>query len=158
MIKWRNILNLWRYPPLPFGENPTAITHIRYFLVKPTRCPVAHRCDWPPCHHGSSILSTSLGSKTLNTASLGHGRPKSGCRRRLAGIFHTPARCILAWRTCTFPSPQFPIMAKVGNQVLCPHSRCFGSYFDVICSMYLVSSGFSFKPISSSSIILIDPV
>ena len=32
-----------------------------------------------------------------------------------------------------------------------PHSRCFGSYFDVIFLMYLVSSGFSFKPTSSSS-------
>ena len=32
-----------------------------------------------------------------------------------------------------------------------PHSRCFGSYFDVICLMYLVSSGFSFKPTSSCS-------
>ena len=37
------------------------------------------------------------------------------------------------------------------NSVLCPHSRCFGSYFDVIFLMYLVSSGFSFKPTSSSS-------
>ena len=27
---------------------------------------------------------------------------------------------------------------KVGNQVLCPHSRCFGSYLDVIFLMYLV--------------------
>ena len=35
--------------------------------------------------------------------------------------------------------------------LLCPHSRCFGSYFDVIFLMYLVSSGFSFKPTSSSS-------
>ena len=32
-----------------------------------------------------------------------------------------------------------------------PHSRCFGSYFDVIFVMYLVSSGFSFKPTSSCS-------
>ena len=32
-----------------------------------------------------------------------------------------------------------------------PHSRCFGSYFDVIFLMYLVSSGFSFKPTSSCS-------
>ena len=38
-----------------------------------------------------------------------------------------------------------PIMAK----------WCLGSYFDVIFLMYLVSSGFSFKPTSSSSIILI---
>ena len=37
------------------------------------------------------------------------------------------------------------------TQYLCPHSRCFGSYFDVIFLMYLVSSGFSFKPTSSSS-------
>ena len=32
-----------------------------------------------------------------------------------------------------------------------PHFRCFGSYFDVIFLMYLVSSGFSFKPTSSCS-------
>ena len=32
-----------------------------------------------------------------------------------------------------------------------PHSRCFCSYFDVIFLMYLVSSGFSFKPTSSCS-------
>ena len=51
-----------------------------------------------------------------------------------------------------------PINGKVGNQVICPHSRCFGSYFDVVFLMYLVSSGFSFKPTSSSSIILINPV
>ena len=31
------------------------------------------------------------------------------------------------------------------------HSRCFGSYFDVTFLMYIVSSGFSFKPSSLSS-------
>ena len=36
------------------------------------------------------------------------------------------------------------IIAKGGG-------RCFGSYFDVIFLMYLVSSGFSIKPTSSSS-------
>ena len=51
-----------------------------------------------------------------------------------------------------------PNNGKVGTKFLCPHSRCFGSYFDVIFLMCLVSSGFSFKPTSSSSIILIDPV
>ena len=37
------------------------------------------------------------------------------------------------------------------NQNLCPHSRCSGSYFDVIFLMYLVSSDFYFKATSSSS-------
>ena len=46
----------------------------------------------------------------------------------------------------------------VRNQFICLHSRCFWSYFDVIFPMYLVSSGFSFKSIPSSSIILIDPL
>ena len=51
-----------------------------------------------------------------------------------------------------------PNHGKVGNQVPCPHFRCFGSYFDVFCWMYPVYSGFSFNPTSSSSIILIDLV
>ena len=56
---------------------------------------------WVPLlkSYGSSILSTSLGSKTLNTSSLGLGRNQNqrpGCRRHLAGIFHTPARCLQA--------------------------------------------------------------
>ena len=29
---------------------------------------------------------------------------------------------------------------KVGNRVPCPHSRCFGSYFDIIFLMYFISS------------------
>ena len=41
---------------------------------------------------------------------------------------------------------------KVWNKILCPHSLCFGSDFDVILLMYLVSSGFSFKPNTSSII------
>ena len=48
-----------------------------------------------------------------------------------------------------------PNNGKVGNQALCPHSRCFGSHFDVIFLMYLVCSDFSFKPTPFSSIILI---
>ena len=31
-----------------------------------------------------------------------------------------------------FPESAVPKNGKVGNQVLCPHARCFGSYFDVI--------------------------
>ena len=45
-------------------------------------------------------------------------------------------------------------MAIVGIKLIksfVPHSRCFGSYFDVIILMFLVSSDFSFKPTSSSS-------
>ena len=39
--------------------------------------------------------------------------------------------------------------------LVCPHSRCFGSHFDVMfIYIYLVSSGFSFKPTSSSIIIV----
>ena len=45
-----------------------------------------------------------------------------------------------------------PNNVKVGIRFLCLHSRYFGSYFDQIVLMYLVSYGFSFKPISSSSI------
>ena len=30
------------------------------------------------------------------------------------------------------PESAVPIMSKVGIKFLCPHSRCFGSYFDVI--------------------------
>ena len=78
---------------------------------------------------------------------------RPSCRRHLARTFHTPA-----WCTCTFPEFAVPLTAKVGIKFLCSHSRRFGSYFDVIFLMYLVSSGFSFKPTSSSSIILIDPV
>ena len=76
---------------------------------------------------------------------------RPGCRRHLARTFHTPARS-LRWHTCIFPPESaVPITAKVWIKFLCPHSRCFGSYFDVIFLMYLVSSGFSFKPTSSSS-------
>ena len=38
-----------------------------------------------------------------------------------------------------------PNDGKVGNPFLYPHSRCFGSYFDVNLLMYLVSSGFFFQ-------------
>ena len=44
------------------------------------------------------------------------------------------------------PESAVPNNNKVGNQVLCPHSRYFGSHFDLIFLMYLVSSVFSFKP------------
>ena len=72
-------------------------------------------------------------------------------------IFPTPQQsgclcvCIVqAWRTCTFPSQPFPIMAKLGIKSFTHTPRCFGSFFDVNCLVYLVSSGFlSFKPTSS---------
>ena len=41
-----------------------------------------------------------------------------------------------------FSESAVPITAKVGIKLIFPHSRCFGSYFDVIFLMYLVSSGF----------------
>ena len=69
----------------------------------------------------------------------------------------SPPRTLQGVTTLPTPKSAVPDNAKVGNQVLCPHSRCFGSYFDVIFFMYLVSSGFSFKSTSSSSIIIIDP-
>ena len=34
--------------------------------------------------------------------------------------------------TLSVPESAVPDNRKVGNQVLCPHSRCFGSHFDVI--------------------------
>ena len=74
---------------------------------------------------------------------------KPGCRRHLSRTFHTPAMSLRI--DAPFPESAVPIMAKVGIKFLCPHSRCFGSYFDVILLMYLVSSGFSSKPTSSSS-------
>ena len=42
----------------------------------------------------------------------------------------------------TLPVSEYavPNHGKVGNQVPCPHFRCFGSYFDVLCRMYLVAS------------------
>ena len=49
------------------------------------------------------------------------------------------------------PESAVPNNGKVENPVLFPHSPCFGSHFDVIVLMYLVSSGFSSKPLSSSS-------
>ena len=71
-----------------------------------------------------------LGSPTTN-----HGRWISPSREWQTWI----------WQVCS------PDNGKVGNQVVCPHFQCFGSYFDVIFLMYLVSCGFSFKPTSSSS-------
>ena len=89
---------------------------------------------WVPLLKGSSILSTSLGSKTLNT-SFGLGGNQNwrpSCRRHLAGIFHTPTRCLQEWHTC-------------------PHSQCFGFYFDVIFLMYLAFLSSQPHPHQSSS-------
>ena len=69
-----------------------------------------------------------------------------------------PPRTLQGVTTLRVSESAVPNNGKVGNQVLCPHSRCFRAYFAVIFLMYLVSSGFSLKPTSSSSIILIDPV
>ena len=55
------------------------------------------------------MLSTRLGSKTLNTSSLGLGEPQFKTRLQAAPartLVHTPARYPQAWRTWTFPSPQ----------------------------------------------------
>ena len=82
-----------------------------------TKDPVA--VPWVPwlknIYHGSRRLSTCLGSKTLNTC-LGLGETE--IKYLVAGAtwagFPPPARCLQVWRTCTFLSPQFPIMAKLG--------------------------------------------
>ena len=92
---------------------------------------------------------------------LGLGSP---CHQQSRGRW-----CAWVWISCLLSTLQglttlpvsesaVPSNGKVGNHVICPHSRCFGSYFDVVFLMYLVSSGFSFNPTSSSSIILIDPI
>ena len=47
---------------------------------------------------------------------------------------------------------------KFGNQVIWLHFWCFGCNLDVIFLMCLMSSGLPFKPTSSSSIILINPI
>ena len=75
---------------------------------------------------------------------------RPSCSRPPARTFHTPIG------TLRLDAPALVRVRSPNdwdevNQVLCPHSRCFGSYFDVIFLMYLVSSGFSFKPTSSSS-------
>ena len=84
----------------------------------------------------------------------GNQNLRPSCRRPPTRTFHTPVGILrldapaLVW----VRSPNDG--NKLGwswDEVLCPHSRCFGSYFDVIFCMYLVSSGFSFKPTSSSS-------
>ena len=62
-----------------------------------------------------------------------------------------PPRTLQGVMTLSISESAVPDNGAVGNPVLCPHCRCFGSYFDVIFLMYLVSSGFSFKPTSSSS-------
>ena len=64
-------------------------------------------------YNGSNILSTSLGSKILNT-SLGLGGTK--IKDQPVGIFHLTARCLQAWRNCPPPPPgsTSPIMAKLG--------------------------------------------
>ena len=45
----------------------------------------------------------------------------------------------LYWTYMWVPPPGsvFPNNGKVGNQVLCPHSRCFGSYFDASSVIWL---------------------
>ena len=54
--------------------------------------------------------------------------------------FH-PSQSQPGMTTLPVPESAVPDNGKVGNQVLCPHSQCFRSHFDVICLMYVVSSG-----------------
>ena len=86
-------------------------------------------------------LSTSLGSKTFNTSSLGFGNHNliPGCRRRLLGHFTPPLGTLRLDAPALFrvAVPMMAINWDQVNQVLCPHSRCFGSYVDVI---FLISS------------------
>ena len=90
---------------------------------------------WVPLlkSYGSIIVSTSLGSKTLNTKIkdlvVGTTWP---------GFQPPPPPPPLGAFRCDVPTLSrvlSPNNGKVWNQVLCPHSRCFGSYYDVIFLM-----------------------
>ena len=89
-------------------------------------------------YHGSRRLSTRLGSKTLNT-SLGRGGTK--IKDPFVGAtwlgFHLPAQVPSGVTHLYFPESTVPDKGKFGNKVLCPHSRCFGSYFDVSSVFWL---------------------
>ena len=55
-----------------------------------------------------------------------------GCRRHLARDFSPPLLGSFRRDAPAISRVCSPNNGKVGNQVLCPHSRSFGSYFDVI--------------------------
>ena len=123
----------------------------------PLPCPGYH--DENKSYHDIQKAVHPFGFKNfehLLLGSRGNHNLRPGCRRHLAGTFHNPRKVHLGETHLHFPRVLSPNNGKVGIKFLCPHSRCFGSYCDVICLMYLVSSGFCFKP--TSSIILIDPV
>ena len=106
---------------------------------------------WVVCYKWSSNKTGVLG--------LGSPYRPQSCGRWCAWVWISPPpRTLQGVTTLPVSESAVPNNGKVGNPVLCSHSRCFGCYFDVIFLMYLVSSGFSFKPTSSSSIILINPV
>ena len=81
---------------------------------------------------------------------LGLGSPyhQQSCGRWCLWVcISPPTRTLQGVTTLPVPKSAVSNNDKIGHKVLCPH---FGSYFDVIFLMYLVSSGFSFKPTSSS--------
>ena len=102
-------------------------------------------------YHGNRRLSTRLGSKTLNALGLGGTKIKD----LVVGA---------TWRLFTPPPRQVPSgVMHLHFPWVCSLNKhkgieSFAWTPGVIFLMYLVSSGFSFKPTSSSSIILIDPV
>ena len=75
---------------------------------------------------------------------------RPGCRRHLGRTFHTTLGALRldAPELFRFRSPN---NGNVGIKFLCPHSWCFGSYFDVSSVFWLFFQ-------ANSSIILIDPV
>ena len=82
----------------------------------------------------------------------GNQNLRPSCRRPPTRTFHSPVGTLGLDAPALVESavPMMAINWNEVNYVLCPHSRCFGSYFDVIFLMYLVSSGFSSKPTSSA--------
>ena len=94
--------------------------------------------------YGSSILSISLGLKTLNT-SLGLGAPKLKTRLQAPpGRDLIPPLGAFRCDTPALPPPpprvRSPNNGTVGNQDLCLHSRCFmsfGNLFDVSSVFWL---------------------
>ena len=99
----------------------------------------------PPSYDIVKLLCIKASKKT------GISYKQQSRGRWCAWVWISPSPRTLQWVT-TLPISEcaIPNSGKVGNQVLCLHSWCFGSYFYVIFSMYLVSC-FYFKPIVRQS-------
>ena len=136
-------------------------------LVKryPWRIWVIIDASHPACHKrrlGGAwmvVRYKSFSNKTQGVVGLGPPNNQQSCSRWCAWVLISPPpRTLQGMTTLPVSESAVPNNGKVENTIICPLSRCFGSYFDAIFLMYIVFSGFSFKPTSSSSIILIDPV